>query len=74
MGEIRRFLRYCYEDDFGFKIFETISNEEGVWEDYNFEAEELDGQTKLFDESKLKDEDLKTLLTTWKTYDRIPKK
>ncbi|NKQ39507.1 MAG: site-specific DNA-methyltransferase [Methanosarcinales archaeon] len=59
------------KQDFGFKIFETISNDEGVWEDYNFEAEEFDEQQKLFDESKLSDEDLKTLLTTWKTYDGI---
>jgi len=33
------------------------------------EAEEFSPQTKLFDESKLSKEDLKTLLTTWKTYD-----
>jgi len=54
--------------DFGFKIFETTP----IWEDYNFEAEEFDPQQKLFDESKLTEEDLKTLLTTWKTYDGIP--
>ena len=60
------------KQDFGFKIFETIPNNEGVWEDYNFEAEEFDTQTKLFDENKLNDEDLKTLLTTWKTNDNIP--
>jgi len=59
------------KQDFGFKIFETIPNDEGVWGDYDFEAEELDSQTKLFDEQKLKDEDLKILLTTWKTYDGI---
>ncbi len=53
--------------DFGFKIFETIP----IWEDYNFEAEEFDPQQTLFDESKLSDEDLKILLTTWKTYDGI---
>jgi adenine-specific DNA-methyltransferase len=54
--------------DFGFKIFETIP----IWEDYNLEAEEFSPQTKLFDESKLSEEDLKTLLTTWKTYDGFP--
>jgi adenine-specific DNA-methyltransferase len=54
--------------DFGFKIFETTP----IWEDYNLEAEEFDEQTKLFDESKLNNEDLKILLTTWKTYDGIP--
>ncbi len=53
--------------DFGFKIFETTP----IWEDYNLEAERFDSQTKLFDENKLSDEDLKILLTTWKTYDGI---
>jgi adenine-specific DNA-methyltransferase len=51
-----------------FKIFETTP----IWEDYNFEAKELDDQFKLFDESKLTEEDIKALLTTWKTYDGIP--
>ena len=55
------------KQDLNFKIFETTP----IWEDYNFEAEEFDPQIKLFDESKLSDEDLKTLLTTWKTYDGI---
>jgi len=59
------------KQDFGFKIFETIPNNEGVWENYNFEAEEFDSQTKLFNETKLSDNDLKTLLTTWKTNDNI---
>lgn len=54
---------------FGFKVFETIPNNEGNWEKYILEAENFDSQTKLFDESKLSKEDLKTLLTTWKTYD-----
>ncbi len=58
--------------DFGFKIFETIPNDEGVWEKYNLEADELDPEIKFFDASKLSDKDLKTLLTTWKTYDGIP--
>jgi len=60
------------KQDFGFKIFETIPNDEGVWENYNFDAEEFDPQTKLFNETKLNNEDLKTLLTTWKTNDNIP--
>ena len=51
-----------------FKIFETIP----IWEDYNFEADELDPQqTIIFDESKLTEDDLKTLLITWKTYDGV---
>lgn len=53
--------------DLGFKIFETMP----TWEDYNFESEELEKQTSLFDESKLTQEDIKALLVTWKTYDGI---
>ena len=53
--------------DFGFRIFETTP----LWEDYNFEADELTKQLTLFDESKLNEDDLKTLLITWKTYDGI---
>ncbi|WP_417874027.1 site-specific DNA-methyltransferase [Xanthomarina gelatinilytica] len=55
------------KQDLGFKVFETIP----VWEDYNFESEELEKQTTLFDESKLTIEDIKALLVTWKTYDGI---
>jgi len=54
--------------DLGFKVFETMP----IWEDYNFESEELEKQTSLFDESKLTKEDIKALLVTWKTYDGIP--
>jgi len=54
--------------DLGFKIFKTMP----VWEDYNFEADELTEQTTLFDESQLTEDDLKALLVTWKTYDGIP--
>ena len=53
--------------DFGFKIFEA----QPVWEDYEFESKDFDPQSKLFDESKLSDVDIQTLLTTWKTYDNI---
>lgn len=53
--------------DLGFKVFETMP----IWEDYNFEADELSTQTSLFDESKLTQEDIKALLVTWKTYDGI---
>lgn len=53
--------------DLGFKIFETMP----IWENYGFEADELDTQTKLFDENNLTDEDIKALLITWKTYDGI---
>lgn len=54
--------------DLGFKVFETMP----IWEDYNFESEELEKQTSLFDESKLTKEDIRALLVTWKTYDAVP--
>ncbi len=50
-----------------FKIFET----QPIWEDYEFEAEKLERQTTLFDESKLTPDDLQSLLITWKTNDGI---
>ncbi len=56
------------EIDLGFKIFETAP----IWKDYEFKEKEFSPQSKLFDESKLSDEDIQTLLTTWKTYDNIP--
>jgi adenine-specific DNA-methyltransferase len=56
-----------YKGDLGFKIFETTP----IWEDYDFEATELNKQIKLFDESKLTEDDIKALLITWKTYDGI---
>ncbi len=55
--------------DFGFKIFQTIPNNEGKWENYILELEKFEPHQKLFDEYKLNKEDLKTLLTTWKTFD-----
>jgi len=61
-------IKALKNQDLGFKIFETIP----IWEDYNFEADELDEQLTLFDENKLTKEDLKALLVTWKTYDGIP--
>jgi adenine-specific DNA-methyltransferase len=50
-----------------FKIIETTP----IWEDYDFEATELDSTQTLFDESKLTEDDIKALLTTWKTYDGV---
>src|SRR5690625_909135 len=50
-----------------FKVFETMP----IWEDYHFEAKELNEQLALFDETKLTEEDLQALLITWKTYDGI---
>jgi adenine-specific DNA-methyltransferase len=54
--------------DFGFKIFETTP----IWENYELEVDEFDPQATLFDESQLTDDDIQTLLTTWKSYDGIP--
>lgn len=50
-----------------FKIFETTP----IWDDYNFEATELENTQTLFDESKLTEADINTLLITWKTFDGI---
>ena len=61
-------IKALKNQDLGFKVFGTMP----VWEDYNFEADELNEQTTLFDESTLSEEDLKALLITWKTYDGIP--
>lgn len=54
--------------DFGFKVFETTP----IWDGYDIDAEDFDSQMELFNENKLSDEDLQTLLTTWKTYDGVP--
>lgn len=61
-------IKALKEQDLGFRIFETTP----IWEDYGFEADEFDNEIELFDESKLSTDDLKALLTTWKTYDGIP--
>jgi len=66
--QLKTEIKALKSQNLGFKIFETMP----IWEDYNFEANELDAQTKLFDESKLTENDLKALLVTWKTYDGIP--
>lgn len=50
-----------------FKIFETTP----ICEDYNFEAEQFNPSQTLFDAGKLTEDDIKALLTTWKTYDGI---
>jgi len=65
--QLKAEIKALKNQDLGFKIFETMP----IWEDYNFDADELDAQTKLFDESILTKEDLKALLVTWKTYDGI---
>ena len=66
--QLKTEIKVLKNQDLGFKIFETMP----IWEDYDFEADELNEQTTLFDESKLTKNDLKALLVTWKTYDGIP--
>jgi len=51
--------------DLGFKIFEATP----IWEGYLFEADEFDPSQSLFDAEKLTIKNIKSLLTTWKTYD-----
>jgi adenine-specific DNA-methyltransferase len=67
INQLKFEIKNLQEQDLGFKIFET----KAIWEDYNFESTELDNQTKMFDESKLTEDDIKDLLITWKTYDGI---
>ena len=55
------------KDESGFKIFET----QPIWEEYDVQAKEFNPHVKLFDESTLTNEDVQTLLATWKTYDAI---
>ncbi len=68
INKLKAEIKSLAGQDLGFKIFETIP----IWEDYDFEANELNEQVKLFDDSKLTEDDLKALLITWKTYDGIP--
>jgi len=65
--QLKAEIKALKNQDLGFKVFETMP----IWEDYNFEADKLNEQTTLFDESKLNEDDLKALLVTWKTYDGI---
>jgi len=65
--QLKTEIKALKNQDLGFKIFETMP----IWEDYNFEADELTPKLELFDESKLTENDLKALLVTWKTYDGI---
>lgn len=60
-------IKNLKQQDLGFKIFETVP----IWEDYYFEAVEYDETQTLFDAGKLAEDDIKTLLITWKTYDGI---
>jgi adenine-specific DNA-methyltransferase len=64
-AEITKYLALKTQNSF--KIFETTP----IWEDYNFEAEQFDSSQTLFDAGKLTEDDIRALLTTWKTYDGI---
>ena len=66
--QLKAEIKSLKEQDLGFKIFETTP----IWEDYNFEAKQFDSSQTLFDAGKLSEDDIKALLTTWKTYDGIP--
>ncbi|MEJ5360910.1 MAG: site-specific DNA-methyltransferase, partial [Spirochaetota bacterium] len=68
INTLKQEIENLKNQDLGFKIFETMP----IWEDYNFEAEEFNPQQELFDTSKLTEDDVKALLTTWKTYDGMP--
>lgn len=65
--QLKAEIKSLKEQDLGFKVFETTT----IWEDYNFEAEQFDSSQTLFDVGKLTEDDIKALLTTWKTYDGI---
>lgn len=56
------------ETDTGFKIFQTTP----LFEGYLDEIDDLEEGQTLFNGRDLSDEQLGTLLTTWKTYDGIP--
>ncbi|MCD8418404.1 site-specific DNA-methyltransferase [Tenacibaculum finnmarkense genomovar finnmarkense] len=53
--------------ELGFKVFETTP----IWEDYNLESDTFNEKLQLFDELQLTEEDVKSLLITWKTNDGI---
>ncbi|AEX84620.1 DNA methylase [Marinitoga sp. 1135] len=71
INKLEKKVNNIKNQDLGFKIFETIPNNEGKWESYKINAKEFNPKIKLFDENKLTNDDLKTLLTTWKLYDGI---
>ncbi len=54
--------------DGGFKIFETVP----IPENYRAVIEAPSEEERLFDPDSLTDEQVKTLLLTWKTYDGVP--
>lgn len=65
--QLKAEIKSLKQQDLGFKIFETTP----IWDDYDFEAEQFDSTQTLFDIGKLTEDDIKALLTTWKTYDGI---
>ncbi len=55
--------------DFGFKIFETIPNDQGNWENLYFDSDNFEPKLEFLNGSLLTKKDIKNLLITWKTYD-----
>ena len=56
-----------FKGDLGFKIYETTP----LWDGYLDDIATLEDETRLFDGSSLNDEELETLLTTYKLHDGI---
>jgi adenine-specific DNA-methyltransferase len=56
-----------FKGDLGFKIYETTP----LWDGYLDDIATLEDETTLFDGSSLSDEELETLLTTYKLHDGI---
>jgi adenine-specific DNA-methyltransferase len=67
INQLKTEIKSLKHQDLGFKVFETTP----IWDDYDFEAEQFDSTQTLFDIGKLSDDDIKAMLTTWKTYDGI---
>lgn len=67
IAQLKIEIEQLKKQDLGFKVFETTP----IWDDYQFEADELNELQKIFEATQLSDDDVKTLLTTWKTYDGI---
>jgi adenine-specific DNA-methyltransferase len=67
IDQLKTEIKTLEKQDLGFKVYGTTP----IWEDYNFEAEHFDSSQTLFDAGKLSNEDIKALLTTWKTYDGL---
>ena len=65
--QLKEGIKNLKDQDLGVKIFETIP----IWENYLADDKKLTDETVLLEVNKLKEEDLKALLITWKTYDGL---